>query len=129
MTVPANKATAKSYFERFINQGDIGSADTIFTPEVLFHYPLGEVSGVDALKHYIEAVRAAFPNIHFEVEDLLGENDLVAARWLLTGDQTGEFRNRAPTGKQVSVPGNSIFRLVEGRIAEMWVAFDPALLM
>ncbi len=128
MTVAANKATARLYFERFINQGDIGSADTIFTTEVVFHYPLGELQGVDALKNYIEAVRAAFPDIHFKVEDLLGEDELVAARWLLTGAQTGELRGKPGTGKKVSVPGNTIFRLVDNRIAEMWVAFDPALL-
>ncbi len=128
MTVPVNKATARLYFKRFINQGDISSADTIFTTEVVFHYPLGELRGADALKHYIEAVRAAFPDIHFSVEDLIGEGELVAARWILTGAQTGELRGKPGTGKQVSVPGNTIFRLMDDRIAEMWVAFDPALL-
>jgi predicted ester cyclase len=77
------------------------------------------------VKSYLAAVRKAFPDIRFTIEDIFGEGDLVATRWTLLGTQTGELRGRQPTGKSVTVPGNTIFRLREGRIVEMWVAFDP----
>lgn len=126
MTGSTIKAAARSYFERF---ADLDLADAIFLPGVRFHYPLGDIDGRDALKRYLVAVRAAFPDIRFDVEDLFSEDDLVAARWTLTGTQTGEFRGKPGTGKAVTVPGNTVFRFRDGKIFEMWVAFDPARLL
>ena len=125
MTVPTNKAAARSYFEKFADF----VADAIFHSEVQFHYPLGDLSGVDAVKRYVAAVRTAFPDIRFTVENLFGESDLIAARWTLTGTQTGEFAGKPPTGKSVAVPGNTVFRFRDGKILEMWVTFDPARLL
>ena len=129
MSIEANKAAVRSYFEQLLNRGDIGAADAIFTSEVQFHYPLGDLSGIDAIKNYIAAVREAFPDAHFTVADLFGERERIAARWSLTGTQTGGFRDKLPTGKRVAMPGNTIFSVMDGRIGEMWVAFDPALLL
>jgi len=126
MTVGDGKAAVRSYFEEFLNRGDLGAADAIFIPEVLFHYPLGELKGVDAIKSYIAGFREAFPDVRFTVEDMFGEGERVAARWRLTCTQTGTFRGRPPTGKRVTVDGNTIFHVQNGKIPEMWVAFDPA---
>ena len=106
-----------------------GEADAIFASEIQFHYPLGNLSGAGAVKDYLAAVRMAFPDIHFSVADLVAEGDRVAARWTLAGSQTGAFRGRAPTGRRVSVPGITIFHVVDGKIHEMWIAFDPARLI
>jgi len=129
MTVAAGKAAARSYFEEVLNRGNMAVADAIFTPGVRFQYPLGDLNGVQAIKRYIAAVREAFPDVVFAVEDLFGEGDRVAARWSLAGTQTGTFRGKPATGKQVAVSGNTVFRLQSGRIDEMWVAFDPARLV
>ena len=126
MTIGDGKATVRSYFEDFLNRGDLNAADAIFIPEARFHYPLGELIGVEAIKGYIVGFRAAFPDVRFTVEDLFGDGGRVAARWRLTATQMGSFRDRPPTGKQVTVNGNTIFRVQNARISEMWVAFDPA---
>jgi steroid delta-isomerase-like uncharacterized protein len=126
MTIEDGKATVRSYFEEFLNRGNLDAADTIFIPEARFHYPLGELSGVEAIKGYIIGFRAAFPDVRFTVEDLFGDNGRVAARWRLTGTQTGTFRGKPPTGKHVTVTGNTIFSVQNGKILEMWIAFDPA---
>lgn len=126
MTVQTNKTAVRSYFDKF---ADLTVADAIFRFEIQFHYPLGNLDGLDAVKRYLAAVRTAFPDIRFTVEDLVGERDLIAARWTLTGTQTGEFRGGPPTGKSVAVPGNTMFRFRDGKILEMWVAFDPARLL
>ena len=125
----SNKETARSYFERFVNGGNMAVADVIFAPDVRFHYPLGDLNDVNAVKSYIAAVRTAFPDLRFTIEDLFGEGERVAVRWSLVGTQTGEFRGKPPTGKQVKLPGNTIFRVQDGTIREMWIAFNPTLLM
>jgi hypothetical protein len=65
-----NKATARSYLEHVVGQGNMSAADAIFEPAIQFHYPLGDLSGAGAVKDYLVAVRAAFPDIHFTIEDL-----------------------------------------------------------
>jgi predicted ester cyclase len=126
MTGGDGKATVRSYFEEFLTRGNLDTADAIFMPGVRFHYPLGELGGVEAIKSYIIGFRGAFPDVRFTVEDLFGDSDRIAARWRLTGTQTGTFRGGPPTGKHVTVAGNTIFSVQNGRILEMWVAFDPA---
>jgi steroid delta-isomerase-like uncharacterized protein len=128
MTVSANKAAARSYFEMVLNQGDMAEADRIFAQGIQFHYPLGDLDGIDAVKHYIMAFRAAFPDIHFAISDLVGEANQVAARWSLSGTQTGPFKGQPPSGLKVHLPGITLFHFAGGKICEMWVSFDPAIL-
>jgi steroid delta-isomerase-like uncharacterized protein len=113
-----------------LNHGNMSGADAIFAPDIQFHYPLGTLSGADTVKDYLAAFRiafrTAFPDVHFTVADLVAEGNSVAARWTLTGTQTGELRGRAPTGRRVSMPGITVFHVVNGKIHGMWIAFDPA---
>jgi steroid delta-isomerase-like uncharacterized protein len=124
-----NKAAARSYYEQVLNHGNMSAADATFAPDIQFHYPLGTLSGADTVKDYLAAFRTAYPDVHFTVADLVAEGNSVAARWTLTGTQTGELRGRAPTGQRVSVPGITVFHVVNGKIHEMWIAFDPARLI
>lgn len=126
MTVAENKGAARFYVEQVLNQGDIATVDAVFAPDIQFHYPLGDLNGTVAVKEYVAAVRTAFPDITFTVYDLIGEGDTVAARWSLVGTQTGEFRGEPPTGNKVSLPGNTVFHCVDGKIKELWITFDPA---
>jgi steroid delta-isomerase-like uncharacterized protein len=123
------KKCARAYFENLLNAGDMNVVERIFTRQVQFNYPLGSLSGHDEVRQYITAVRTAFLDIRFEIHDLFGEQDLVGCRWTLTGMQTGEFRGNPPTGRSVEVPGNTIFRAQGGKINELWIAFDPSLLI
>jgi steroid delta-isomerase-like uncharacterized protein len=126
VTVTENKASVRSYFEQFLNHGDMSAANTIFVHDVRFHFPLGDLSDVAAVKSWIAEGRTVFPDMRFTVEDLFGEGELVAARWSMVGTQNGTFRGKPATGKRVIVPGNTVFRLMDGKIREMWVAFNPA---
>jgi predicted ester cyclase len=65
----------------------------------------------------------------FTFEDLVGERDMAAARWLWNGTHRGPFAGIAPTGRTVSVRGMDFYRLARGRIAEHWDVVDEAGLM
>jgi len=129
MSVERNKGAAEAYFAEVLNRGDMEAADRIFAEDVAFHYPLGDLRGRDAIKTYLMAVREAFPDIHFAIAALAGEDRHAAARWTLSGTQTGPFNGGPPTGNRVEVPGVTWFDVDDGRIREMWVAFDPARLV
>jgi len=58
----------------------------------------------------------AFPDMEITVEDQLAQDDLVATRWTSRGTQTGALMGIEPTGKQVTVSGVTISRLVDGKL-------------
>lgn len=62
--------------------------------------------------------RAAFPDMHDTIEDMLAEGDKVAVRVTVQGTHRGEFQGIAPTGRQISFAGFAIFRVVDGKIVE-----------
>lgn len=121
----ANKAAIRRYIEEVWNKGNLAVADEVFAPTFVDHDPRypGIVS-LDRLKHLFTTFRAAFPDIHTEVEDLLTEGDKVLLRYAWTGTHKGEFLGIAPTGKNVRVTGLALYRFVDGKVVEAWANAD-----
>lgn len=68
----------------------------------------------------ISSFRAAFPDLHFTVEDLFGADDRVVFRSIMRGTHRGAFRGIAPTSKQIAVTVIDIVRIEDGLFAEQW---------
>jgi predicted ester cyclase len=68
---------------------------------------------------------AAFPDLHFDTEDVIEQGDKLVARFRATGTQTGEFMGMPATGKSVDVDGIDILRFGDNGLAhEHWGVFD-----
>lgn len=59
-----------------------------------------------------------------EAHDVIGSGDRVVVRWSGTGRHTGEFMGIPATNQRVTVKGIDIFRLAEGKIADLWQEMD-----
>ena len=81
------------------------------------------------LKQHIMGFEAAFPQYTLKVEDLFGEDDKVAVRFLFQGKQKGDFMGIPATNKEVNVPGLILYRIADGKIAEHWMIVDVPVLM
>jgi steroid delta-isomerase-like uncharacterized protein len=68
--------------------------------------------------------RAAFPDLVVRVDLILAQNDLVSVRWTARGTNTGSGNGIPATGKRVEISGTTIFRFVDGKIAEEWTSGD-----
>jgi predicted ester cyclase len=83
---------------------------------------------VDGLAAYIDGVRAvgtAFPDYHWELQDLVVEEDTIAARLIGQGTQTGPFGSIAPTGRRVRTQELVIYRIADGKIVHCWGDLFP----
>ncbi len=121
----ANKRVVRRYIEEFWNGDDAAVIDEIATPDVTGHPGAGHtLQGREVLKQRHAALRQVYSEPHFAVEDLIAEGDRVLLRWSFCGRHTGPIMSAAPTGKQITVGGMNIFRLVDGKIAELWVSAD-----
>jgi steroid delta-isomerase-like uncharacterized protein len=65
-------------------------------------------------------MRAAFPDTRMTIEDEIAEGDKVVIRWTIRGTHKGEYMGIAPTGKEVTVTGISVYRIERGKIVEDW---------
>ncbi len=83
----------------------------------------------EGLKKVTGAMGAALSDISFTVDDLIAEDDRVAARLTASATQTGEFQGLPPSGRRYTINEIHIFRLADGTIVEHWHEYDKAGLM
>jgi predicted ester cyclase len=114
------------FFSQGFNEGDIGALSTFIHPNHRNHDPTApEVPyGPEGVRRLVELYRRAFPDIHFEHEDLTSVGDKVAHRWTFTGTHRGEIMGIEPTGRSVAVQGIEVNRIADGKIAESWAISD-----
>ena len=63
-----------------------------------------------------------------EINEQLGEQDLVATRKTLRGTHRGEIWDLPPTGNRVALEFIDIFRVKDGKLVEHWTSMDLAAL-
>jgi predicted ester cyclase len=112
MSAEENKAVSNRVAAA-IGQGRLDAFDELMAPEL-----------AEEFKRDIAAIREAFPDYAGTNVDQIAEGDKVANRFVFLGTHLGEFMGVAPTGKRVEFIGNSIDRVVDGRIVESWVEVD-----
>ena len=125
------KAIARRLLEEAFNSGNLDVIDELLAPEFVNHdAALPEpTTGIDAAKASIGGYRAAFPDLRITLEQQVADAELVATRWTARGTHQGELFGITPTGKQATVTGITIDRIVGGRIVESWTNWDTLGLM
>lgn len=134
MSAEQNRELCRAFMERAFGQGDLTAVDDLIDPALVDHQ---EPSGTDGMKHLRQVVmgmRAAFPDLHFEIHDMLAEGEIVAFRSTMTGTHLGDLnlvpgRSVAATGRSVSVPHMHFLRLVNGKTVDLWHLWNTPMLM
>jgi steroid delta-isomerase-like uncharacterized protein len=122
-----NKAWFRQKMGEIWNEGNLDAAGEVYAADVVIHNAApGNPGGLEGVKFTVSSVRAAFPDLQFNVEDLIAEGDQIVQRWSWTGTQKGEFMGAPPTGKKTKVSGISIVRIADAKIAEIWSAITPS---
>lgn len=130
MPTEKNKAVVLRYYEEVWNNWNLDAVDELIAPTITFRGSLGvTVHGRDGFRAYVAAVRAAFPDFHNTVDDLIAEGNRVAARLTYRGTHRGELFRVAPTHTQVTYPGIAIFRIAAGMITDGYVLGDTLSLL
>jgi predicted ester cyclase len=102
--------------------GDVASADEVFAPDLIDHNASPDAaSGIDGMRALIAAVRDGFSGtqhrilFHRELSD-----GWVVMQWQMTATHTGEAFGFPASGNPVSINGNDIMRVVDGKITEIY---------
>ena len=125
-----NITILKRFVEEVINQGRLEAADELVEENFVELDPLpGQQQGRQGLKDVIGMMRAAFPDIHWVLEEVIASGDKVVSRFKWTGTQRGDFLGIPATGRQVAVTGVVIDRLSGGKMADSRILMDTFGLM
>jgi steroid delta-isomerase-like uncharacterized protein len=120
MSTEENKSIVRRFFEVGPSKGDLIAANELLSPGFALHVPLPCSPGIAGINDVISACRAAFEQLNVTVEDMVAEDDRVAARFTARGIHKGAFMGLPPTGKSITMTGIEIFRIENGKIAELW---------
>jgi len=121
MSITENKKIIERRVEEIWNQGKLATIDELIAVNLISN---GQPVGREGFRQFVTAVRTAFPDIHFTVEDTVVEGDKVVIRYTGRGTHQGAFAGIPATGKQVHFPGIDIFRIANGQMAEEWLMYD-----
>ena len=125
------KTVARREIEEIFGQGNVALVDEIIATDFVGYDPAQPepTRGREGVKQSAAGYRAAFPDLTCTVDQQVVEGDTVATRWTASGTHEGELFGIAPTGKQATVTGISISRIVDGQIVEDYTNWDTFGLM
>jgi steroid delta-isomerase-like uncharacterized protein len=121
-----NKAISRRFVDEIFNEGRLETVDEIVTADFIGHDAASPepIIGPEGMKRNVEGYRTAFPDVRLSIEEEIAEGDRVVTRWTARGTHQAELFGIPATGKQATVGGITIDRIVEGRIAESWTNWD-----
>lgn len=120
-------------FDEVFNAARHDVADEIIDPDFVIHGgSVDEVRGPDAIRAKDALLRTAFPDLRFEIDDLVAEGHKVAVRWTMYGTHRGEYLGVPGTGRSVRLRACMIFHVGrragagDARITDVWPIVDVA---
>lgn len=119
----------RAYIDAVYNRHDPEAVDKFFLPTVKVHSVAPDAEGGEGtayLKELAKNLITAFPDVKLTVEEVVQEKDRLAARVTIEGTHKGEFAGIKPTGKKVRAANFALYRLENGKIAEVWSLTDLA---
>jgi len=113
-----NELVIRRYFDELFNQGKVELIDALLAPDYVNHSPGSPdlPTGRDGVAIVVTALRRAFPDLRYAIDDLVVGDDAVAARTTMTGTHEGDLFGLPPTGRRVRVAQHTIERFRDGRI-------------
>ena len=123
-----NKELVRKIVDEMFNMGRLDVATEIFAPDFVDrgHEAMGDKQGgPDGFAHFVQAVRAALPDIKATIQTMVAEGDYVAMWNTATATHKGELFGMPASGKRISMKDFHFFRFQNGKIIEHWnqVAF------
>jgi len=119
MDIEANKAIVRKYIELW-STGNLALADEVLAANFVDHRHPNRIPGPESVKQEVKAFRDGFPDVRMTIEQMIGEGDTVAFRFVLRGTHLGTFAGFPPTGKEAVLTGADFVRIADDKMVELW---------
>ena len=125
---------AKHIIHRFVeelwNARRLEVADEIFSDDCITHQLSSGVSvapvrrGPQEMKEHVSGWLMSFPDLRFDIEQMIAERDRVVSHLVMEGTHQGTWMGISPTGKRLQIRMMTIHRIANSKIAEDWVLVE-----
>ena len=130
MSDSTNRRLIERFYGQVWNEWDADAAREILSPDIVFRGSLGvDVRGHGGFLAYVALIRAAFPDFHNKIEEIISEDTHAAARLTYSGTHQGTLFGKPATGRAITYAGAAFFRFSDEKIDEIWVLGDRMALM
>jgi steroid delta-isomerase-like uncharacterized protein len=120
-----NKAIIREMVESAFNQRDVAALDRFVAEDYVELDPMpGQEQGREGFKKLLAELLAAFPDMRWTFEEQIAEGDKVVSRFRWSATHAGDFAGIPATGKQVTVKGVVIDRVVDGLMVDSRILQD-----
>lgn len=121
-----NKAVVRRWIEEVWNRGNLAVLDQLVDADFVSHDAGTPQTGAGpaGARKLVNLYRTAFPDLQVAIEDMVAEDGKVVVRWTSSGTYKHTFGGLPGTGKKMSLSGISIYRIKDGKIAELWSQWD-----
>ena len=118
-----NKKIIRDLYENILNNRKYELLTSVISPD---YAGIGNVEekGVESFRHTVQAVINAFPDIQWNILDMMAEGDKVILRWTWTGTNTQPFRGIPASNKTVTDNAIVIYQLRDGKVINAWIQGD-----
>jgi steroid delta-isomerase-like uncharacterized protein len=129
-TVTANLEANKEVVRQFgeaVNANNYDTLDEIVTANFIRHSqatPEVKIRSLEEFKQFAKVSSESMPDMRGEIEMMIAEGDFVAIYATFTGTQKGPMGPFPATDKTMKSKTMAIFRLENGKVAELWIEWD-----
>jgi 8-O-methyltransferase len=121
-----NKAVILRLYEEAVNQGLYEEVtDELVAPDAIMRNALhSDLTGPEVIKSTWRSLHNSFSDLHFELDEIVADGEVVAVRGTTTGRHTGVFRGKAGTGREIAQRAHMFYRFENSKIHEIWPLVD-----
>lgn len=117
------EAFARRWYDELWNQGRLEVIDELSSPDGVLHAQ-GEALSRDAARQRFVAMRAAFAEFDFVIDQLAVLGSLAVVRWHVHLTHVGCWLGEPPSGRRLTIHGSSWVRIENGLLQEGWDYWD-----
>jgi len=82
---PSSRVLTLRILQEIWNAKDPSLIEELYSKDSIIHTPDGELRGIEGSKHLYHTCTSAFPDLQFEFQEIVAENDAAAAQLLFIG--------------------------------------------
>ena len=115
-----NKALVRSVFDE-LNKQNEAVYEKFYAPEYGWYFPANNPKSMprDEEAGFVKLLWDAFPDIRWEIVEMIASGDSVMVRFMVRGTHEGEYQGLPPTGNMFETGGVWTARINNGKLDEV----------
>ena len=116
-----NRDIAEHVFSEVLNDHDLERIPDYYAEDCRFYGMTGpEAIDAEEYASFLSVHFEAFPDLSFEMDEIITEDDSAAVRWTARGTHEGSLMDVPATGKAVAVTGMTVLHTEDGKVVETY---------